>query len=70
MFAAILGVSQLAALGVFPLFSKRFTRKQLISAQRCCVLARIYFVLLFTHEYDPGRHRGVLLLLAKRSYSC
>jgi melibiose permease/lactose/raffinose/galactose permease len=29
IFAAILGVSQLAALSVFPFFSKRFSRKQL-----------------------------------------
>ncbi len=39
VFAAVLGVSQLSALAVFPLFSKRFTRKQLYFGATVLVLA-------------------------------
>lgn len=39
IFAAILGVSQLAALFVFPMFSKHFTRKQLYFAATILVFA-------------------------------
>lgn len=38
VFAAVLAVSQLSALALFPLFSKRFTRKQLYSAATVLVL--------------------------------
>ena len=37
--AAVCGVAQLAALGVFPLFSKRFNRRQLYSGATVLVLA-------------------------------
>ena len=39
VFAAVLGVSQLSALAVFPLFSKRFSRKQLYFGATVLVLA-------------------------------
>lgn len=39
VFAAVLGVSQISALAVFPLFSKRFTRKQLYLAATILVVA-------------------------------
>lgn len=38
IFAAVLGVSQLLALGVFPLFSKKFSRKQLYAFATVLVL--------------------------------
>lgn len=45
VFAAVLGVSQLSALAVFPAFSKRFTRKQLYFGATVLVLAG--YVLFF-----------------------
>jgi sugar (glycoside-pentoside-hexuronide) transporter len=45
IFAAVLGVSQLSALAVFPMFSKRFTRKQLYFGATVLVLAG--YVLFF-----------------------
>ena len=44
LFAAVLGVSQLLALGVFPLFSKKFSRKQLYAfATALVVLGYVVF---------------------------
>jgi len=51
VFAGILGASQLAALSVFHIFSRRFTRKQLYGAATVMVAAGYVFVLLFTDEY-------------------
>lgn len=45
VFAGILGVSQLAALSVFHLFSKRFTRKQLYGA--ATVMVALGYVIFF-----------------------
>lgn len=45
IFAAILGVSQLAALMVFPFFSKRFSRKQLYFA--ATILVVIGYIVFF-----------------------
>jgi len=39
IFAAVLGVSQLAALSVFPLFSKRFSRRRLFTGATILVVA-------------------------------
>ncbi|MDR3284634.1 MAG: glycoside-pentoside-hexuronide (GPH):cation symporter [Treponema sp.] len=39
VFAAVLGVSQIAALVIFPLFSKRFSRKTLYTAATALVIA-------------------------------
>lgn len=45
VFAAILGLTQFAALGVFPLFSRRFTRKQLYFGSTVLVL--VGYILFF-----------------------
>ncbi len=48
VFAAVLGVAQLTALSLFPLFSKKFTRKQLYTASMVTVvIAYIIFFLSF-----------------------
>ncbi|MBR5251291.1 MAG: MFS transporter [Oscillospiraceae bacterium] len=48
VFAAVLGVAQLTALSVFPVFSKRFSRKQLYTgAMAAVVVAYILFFLSF-----------------------
>lgn len=47
--AAVCGVAQLAALGVFPLFSKRFNRRQLYSGATVLVLAG-YLVFFFAEH--------------------
>lgn len=47
--AAVCGVAQLAALGVFPLFSKRFKRRQLYSGATVLVLAG-YLVFFFAEH--------------------
>lgn len=48
--AAVCGVAQLAALGVFPLFSKRFNRRQLYSGATVLVLAG-YLVFFFAEHF-------------------
>lgn len=47
--AAVCGVAQLAALGIFPLFSKRFNRRQLYSGATALVLAG-YLVFFFAEH--------------------
>ncbi|MDY5641685.1 MAG: glycoside-pentoside-hexuronide (GPH):cation symporter [Candidatus Faecousia sp.] len=47
--AAVCGLAQLAALGVFPLFSKRFNRRQLYSGATVLVLAG-YLVFFFAEH--------------------
>ena len=47
--AAVCGVAQLAALGIFPLFSKRFNRRQLYSWATALVLAG-YLVFFFAEH--------------------
>ena len=49
IFAAVLGVAQLTALSVFPLFSKRFTRKQLYFGAMVAVVAA-YILFFFSFE--------------------
>lgn len=49
IFAAVLGVAQLTALSVFPLFSKRFTRKQLYFGSMVAVVAA-YILFFFSFE--------------------
>ena len=49
VFAAVLGMAQLTALSVFPLFSKRFTRKQLYFASMVTVVAA-YILFFFSFE--------------------
>jgi melibiose permease/lactose/raffinose/galactose permease len=50
VFAAVLGVSQLAALAVFPLFSKKFSRKQLYSAATVFVV--LGYIIFFFAPMD------------------
>ena len=49
LFAAVLGVAQLTALSVFPLFRKRFTRKQLYFGSMVAVVAA-YVVFFLSFE--------------------
>ncbi len=52
IFAAVLGVAQLTALSIFPLFSKRFTRKQLYFGSMVAVVAS-YILFFFSFEKMP-----------------
>lgn len=65
VFAAILGVSQIGALFVFPLFSRRFTRKQLYFGASLLVLAG--YLLFFFSPMDmlPIGVAGVLLFVGE-----
>lgn len=49
IFAAVLGVAQLTALSVFPLFSKKFTRKQLYFGSMIAVVLA-YLLFFFSFE--------------------
>ena len=49
VFAAVLGVAQLTALAVFPVFSKRFTRKQLYFGSMVTVIVA-YIIFFFSFE--------------------
>ncbi len=49
LFAAVLGVAQLTALSVFPLFSKKFTRKQLYFGSMVAVVLA-YLLFFFSFE--------------------
>lgn len=65
VFAAILGVSQLVALSVFPLFSKRFNRKQLYTTATILVL--VGYVLFFFSPMNmiPIGIAGVLIFVGQ-----
>ena len=52
VFAAVLAVAQLTALSVFPLFSRRFTRKQLYFGSMVAVVVA-YVVFFFSFEWLP-----------------
>ena len=52
IFAAVLGVAQLTALSVFPLFSRRFTRRQLYFGSMVAVVAA-YILFFFSFEKLP-----------------
>ena len=49
LFAAVLGVAQLTALAIFPMFSKKFTRKQLYFGSMVTVVIS-YLVFFFSFE--------------------
>lgn len=49
IFAAVLGVAQLTALSIFPIFSKRFTRKQLYFGSMLTVVVA-YILFFFSFE--------------------
>jgi melibiose permease/lactose/raffinose/galactose permease len=65
VFAAVLGVSQLGALAVFPLFSKRFSRKQLYFF--ATVLVLIGYALFFFSPMNmlPIGIAGVLIFVGE-----
>ncbi len=52
VFAAVLAVAQLTALSVFPLFRKKFTRKQLYTGSMIAVTIS-YIVFFFSFEWLP-----------------
>ena len=52
VFAAVLAVAQLTALSVFPLFRKKFTRKQLYTGSMIAVTAS-YIVFFLSFEFLP-----------------
>ena len=52
LFAAVLGVAQLTALSIFPLFSKKFTRKQLYFGSMVAVVSA-YIVFFLSFEWLP-----------------
>ena len=57
VFAAVLGVSQIGALLVFPLFSKRYSRKTLYTAATILVVAG-YVLFFLADEHAVHRHGG------------
>lgn len=65
VFAGILGVSQLIALTVFPIFSKRFSRKQLYALSTALVVAG-YIVFFFAPmNMIPIGIAGVLIFIGQ-----
>ena len=52
VFAAVLGVAQLTALSIFPLFSKKYTRKQLYTGAMAAVVVA-YILFFFSFEKLP-----------------
>lgn len=65
LFAAVLGVSQLSALVVFPLFSKRFTRKQLYFAATLLVLAGYALFFFSPMNMLPIGIAGVMMFVGQ-----
>ncbi len=65
IFAAILGVSQIAALAVFPLFSKRFDRKQLYTAATFLVLCGYIIFFVSPMNMIPIGISGVLIFVGQ-----
>lgn len=65
VFAGILGVSQLLALGVFPVFSKRFNRRQLYGAATVLVIAGYIVFFLSPMNMIPIGIAGVLLFVGE-----
>lgn len=65
VFAAILGVTQLASLLVFPIFSKRFTRKQLYFAATILVLAGYALFFFSPMNMLPIGLAGVLIFVGE-----
>ncbi len=65
LFAGILGVSQILALVVFPLFSKRFSRKQLYFVATALVLAGYALFFFAPMNMIPIGIAGVLLFVGE-----
>jgi melibiose permease/lactose/raffinose/galactose permease len=65
IFAAVLGVSQLCAYLVFPLFSRRFTRKQLYLAATVSVVAGYVLFFFSPMNMIPIGIAGVLIFVGQ-----
>ncbi len=65
VFAGILGVSQLLALSCFPVFSKRFSRKQLYAVSTVLVLLGYIIFFLSPMHMLPIGIAGVLLFIGE-----
>ncbi len=65
VFAAVLGVSQLAALAVFPLLSKRFSRRQLYTFSSVLVLAGYLLFFFAPMNMLPIGIAGVLMFVGQ-----
>ena len=65
LFAGVLGVSQILALIIFPLFSKRFTRKQLYFGATVLVLAGYALFFFSPMNMIPIGIAGVLLFVGE-----
>lgn len=65
LFAAILGVSQISALAVFPFFSKRFTRRKLYAFSTLLVLVGYALFFFSPMNMIPIGIAGVLLFVGE-----
>jgi melibiose permease/lactose/raffinose/galactose permease len=65
IFAAVVGVSQISALAIFPLFSKRFTRKQLYTGATIFVLAAYALFFFSPMNMIPLGIAGFLLFVGE-----
>ncbi len=65
VFAAILGISQLAALTVFPFFSKRFSRKQLYTFATAMVVLGYVIFFIAPMNMLPIGAAGVLIFIGQ-----
>ncbi len=67
VFAAVLGVAQLTALSIFPLFSKKFTRKQLYTGSMIAVVIA-YLLFFFSFEKLPVIIAAGLILFFAQAF--
>lgn len=65
IFAAVVGVSQIVALAIFPLFSKRFSRKQLYTASTVLVFAAYALFFFSPMNMIPLSIAGLLLFVGE-----
>jgi len=65
VFAAILGVSQLAALIIFPVFSKKFSRKQLYGFSTILVVAGYVIFFFAPRNMMPVGIAGILIFVGQ-----
>lgn len=65
IFAGVLGISQLAALTVFPIFSKRFSRKQLYAVSTILVVAGYGIFFFSPMNMLPISIAGILLFIGQ-----
>ena len=67
VFAAVLGVAQLTALSIFPLFSKKYTRKQLYTGAMIAVVVA-YILFFFSFEKLPVIIAAGLILFFAQAF--